>query len=59
MKNCRKKWGKPELTVLVRSNPEESVLLACKAGGGAGPGIGKCNQGEDGKEIHCNDLAQS
>ncbi len=25
------KWEKPELIVLVRSKPEESVLLACEA----------------------------
>jgi len=26
----RKAWQKPELTVLVRSKPEEAVLLGCK-----------------------------
>ena len=26
----KKTWEKPELTVLVRSNPEEAVLGACK-----------------------------
>ena len=25
-----KKWDKPELTVLVRGNAEEAVLVACK-----------------------------
>ncbi len=28
-----KKWEKPELVVLVRSNPEETVLTACKVTG--------------------------
>jgi hypothetical protein len=27
------KWEKPQLVVLVRSKPEEAVLLACKGGG--------------------------
>ncbi len=26
----KKKWEKPELVVLVRRNPEEMVLTACK-----------------------------
>jgi hypothetical protein len=26
-------WSKPELIVLVRSKPEEAVLLTCKASG--------------------------
>ena len=26
----RKQWQRPELTVLVRSKPEEAVLTACK-----------------------------
>lgn len=30
----RKKWERPELIVLVRCRPEESVLTACKGGGG-------------------------
>lgn len=33
-----KKWDKPELTVLVRSNAEEAVLGTCKNTGLAGPG---------------------
>jgi hypothetical protein len=28
-----KKWEKPELVVLMRSNPEETVLTACKITG--------------------------
>ena len=28
-----KNWTTPELIVLVRSNPEESVLTVCKGGG--------------------------
>jgi hypothetical protein len=29
----KKTWEKPELVVLVRSRPEESVLAHCKTGG--------------------------
>lgn len=32
-----KTWRTPELSVLVRSRPEESVLAACKTGGSVGP----------------------
>jgi hypothetical protein len=30
-------WARPELIVLVRNNPEEAVLFACKDGNLAGP----------------------
>ena len=33
----RKKWTVPELTILVRNNPEETVLAACKTDSGGGP----------------------
>jgi|WetSurMetagenome_2_1015567.scaffolds.fasta_scaffold86641_1 hypothetical protein len=33
----KKEWGKPELTVLVRSKAEESVLTGCKFTGAGGP----------------------
>ncbi len=33
----QKTWKTPRLTVLVRSNPEEAVLLTCKTGGVHGP----------------------
>ena len=33
-------WHKPELVVLVRSNPEESVLNACKGTSGVTPTAG-------------------
>jgi hypothetical protein len=50
-------WSKPELTVLVRSQPEEAVLTACKlAGGGmAGPSAGNCSKPAPG----CSLLAPS
>ncbi len=32
----KKSWEKPELVVLVRSRPEESVLAFCKTGGASG-----------------------
>jgi hypothetical protein len=34
--NMKKIWKKPELVVLVRSRPEESVLGFCKTGGAFG-----------------------
>lgn len=37
-------WTKPELTVLVRSRPEEAVLAACKVGDvRTGPSANKKN----------------
>lgn len=42
-----KKWTKPELIVLTRSNPEESVLTLCKNTSnpvGANQADKKCNQ---------------
>jgi hypothetical protein len=36
----KKVWVSPELIVLVRSNPEEAVLFACKAGAVGGPASG-------------------
>ena len=33
----QKTWKTPRLTVIVRSNPEEAVLLTCKRGGVQGP----------------------
>ncbi len=32
-KTKKERWQKPELVVLVRNNPEENVLLACKVTG--------------------------
>jgi hypothetical protein len=51
----KKTWTEPELIVLVRSNPEEAVLTACKtelpsggnvvlASGCGNPGGGYCGQ---------------
>jgi hypothetical protein len=37
METEKKQWTKPELIVLVRSKPEEAVLLACKYVGRGGP----------------------
>jgi len=43
-----KAWSRPELIVIVRSKPEESVLVACKEGvgtagvGGAGNWFAYC-----------------
>jgi hypothetical protein len=38
IKTENKQWQKPELTVLVRSKPEEAVLGACKQFNQSGPG---------------------
>lgn len=41
----KKAWQKPELIVLVRSKPEEYVLIVCKNAGFAGPlNKKKCNR---------------
>ncbi len=44
--SCKNKaWQKPEMTVLVRSNPEEVVLGNCKTSNSSGPhgaGVGAC-----------------
>lgn len=42
-----KTWSKPELTVLVRSRPEEAVLTGCKmetANEGPGGGVATCHE---------------
>jgi hypothetical protein len=36
IKTVKKPWQKPELVVLVRGNPEESVLTSCKVIGSLG-----------------------
>lgn len=36
----RRVWSKPELTVLVRSGPEEAVLASCKGNGVGTPSAG-------------------
>jgi len=33
----KKKWTSPKLIVLVRSKPEEAVLVGCKTIGNVGP----------------------
>ena len=40
----KKRWVKPQLVVLVRGKPEESVLGICKTGtaGEAGPSTDPC-----------------
>jgi len=38
-----KEWASPELTVLVRSKPEEGVLTACKTDNLLGPTIIEVN----------------
>jgi hypothetical protein len=40
----KKSWNKPEITVLVRTRPEEAILGLCKAGPGvAGTGRNDAN----------------
>jgi hypothetical protein len=48
----KKHWQKPELIVIVRSNPEENVLLGCKYEdvSSQGPSGHKCNN--NGKGCH-------
>ncbi len=33
----KKEWQKPQIIILVRSNPEEAVLTACKNSDFSGP----------------------
>ena len=48
----KKAWQKPELIVLVRSNPEEAVLTVCKNATVAGPlSKKKCNRGAAGCRV--------
>jgi len=55
MTENKKEWSEPELIVLVRSKPEEAVLISCKAGadtlgsvvlatGCGNPGGGYCGE---------------
>lgn len=37
MTETKRDWRKPELTVLVRNNPEEVVLYGCKSSNAQGP----------------------
>ena len=48
----KKQWQKPELIVLVRSNPEEAVLLACK--GGISDSANNSDGGCMGIDMACN-----
>jgi hypothetical protein len=43
----KKKWSKPKLMVLARSNPEEMVLAGCKGNGAQNARHGNkfCEQG--------------
>ncbi len=51
----KKPWQKPELIVLVRSNPEEAVLIVCKNASAAGPlNKKKCNRGPSGCMVISN-----
>jgi hypothetical protein len=57
-----KKWEAPKLIVLVRGNPEESLLAACKtesaAGGDPNGGFTSCSQDTDDCPS-CSQLQQS
>jgi len=56
----KRPWRRPELTVLVRSRPEESVLAGCKGGGSIGPGDpGRACRMKDFKTVPCNLTAKS
>ena len=63
MTNTKKIWQRPEMTVLVRSNPEEAVLNGCKTSLAAGPdapaGLAQCrpDPGQSGR--NCFDNASS
>ena len=63
MTNTKKIWQRPEMTVLVRSNPEEAVLQICKRAGQQdgpfeeGEPVSKCNQSDGGGR--CSETQQT
>lgn len=44
MNNRKKKWTKPQLIILERIKPEESILTTCKTTGVTGPLKADCFQ---------------
>jgi hypothetical protein len=57
---AKKEWGKPELTVLVRSKAEESVLTGCKFTGAGGPDPkSKGYQCQNSKSVQCSAFIRS
>jgi hypothetical protein len=48
----RKEWCSPQLTVLVRSNPEEYVLSSCKD---APMGEGEATADRGCKKVYCDE----
>jgi hypothetical protein len=59
----KKKWTMPELTVIVRAKPEETVLTTCKTGPAgqsspSAPGLG-CRVTAPGPCAFCLQLAPS
>jgi hypothetical protein len=48
MDGTKKRWQKPELTILVRSNPEEAVLTFCKYPGRHDPQGNECSTTQGG-----------
>jgi len=59
MKINKMQWSKPELLVLTRSNPEETVLATCKylGAGVTGPTNKTCGYNQGGKT--CDDSSIS
>jgi len=47
----KEKWERPQLVVLYRGKPEESVLCGCKLSSGGGPNCnaGNCDHQHTGK----------
>ena len=59
VKTYKQPGQQPELVILVRSKPEESVLAICKVAGGGGPlwGLHTCKEGTTG--ILCDNIGWS
>lgn len=57
----KKSWETPQLIVLVRSKPEEAVLLTCKGGSPGGPGnqFGNCEEFGEAICHSCDSIATS
>jgi hypothetical protein len=51
----KKEWGTPELLVLVRSHPEEAVLIGCKISPFGGPATFQSGCGQNPScVLHCS-----
>jgi hypothetical protein len=57
----KKSWTKPQLIVLVRTRPEEALILNCKGNAPQSPFLddSNCNGDGSGRCIVCETIGQS